>query len=83
MAIFETVKSLLARAQAQPWYPERKVIAGAVAGVVAALVAALGPVAAGPLVASLAAVAVAKVTAYLAKPSQRDVLRRRRRPARG
>jgi hypothetical protein len=69
------VKVYLTELQKQPFYPERKVIRGAVAGLAAAVVAAVG-LSASPLVAGLVAPAVAAVVSYLAKPAEPDLLRR-------
>lgn len=72
--VLNKIKSALQWAQAQSWYPERKVIHGALAGIAASLVLALG-LSTSPLVASLVAVLVAKGTAYLTKPRKADVQR--------
>lgn len=72
--ILNKIKAALSWAQEQDWYPERKVIRGAIAGVATALVTALG-LSASPLVAALASVVVAKATAYLVKPRKADVRR--------
>lgn len=70
-AVVQKVQDVLHALQASPLYPERKVINGAVAGAVTAVVVALG-LSASPLAAALATLVVAKVTAYLSKPSVQD-----------
>lgn len=73
--ILAKLNELLDAAKRSPFYPDRKIIRGAVAGAVTAVVAAVG-LSASPLVGAIAVLVIAEATAYLTKPAARDVRKR-------